>query len=274
MQQQQTIKEPISFTGIGIHSGKPCTMTLYPSKSDTGIIFKRIDTQTIIPVHPKNLAHTQRATALQIDQCFVKTPEHILAALAGLNIHNVIIEISDEEIPIMDGSSLNFVEKIRGDLIQVQENEMNPITLQSPLILTEKDAVIMALPANKTTFTYHLHFSTPWIGSQTVHFDPSNNDFKTEIAPARTFGFTHEIEFLKKNGLALGGSLENALVLGESDYVNPTRFTDELARHKLLDLMGDCWVLGRPILANIIGIKSGHSLTMKLVQTISEKLKA
>ncbi len=268
MMHQQTLLSPVQFEGVGIHSGLPCTITMYPAPENFGICFKRLDTGDIVPASPHFLAHTLRATALEKNGISIKTPEHILAALAGLNIHNVLIETSNEEIPIMDGSSLLFTQKIKDTGLRVQPQTLTRLQIDTPLILKDGDATLIALPSEHPSFTYHLELKETWIGSQTVHFQPGKHSFEKDIAPARTFGFTHEIEFLKKNGLARGGSLENALVLGDTDYLNPVRFPDELARHKLLDLMGDCWVLGRPINAHIIGIKSGHALTMQLVKTL------
>jgi len=268
--KQQTLKSPVHFEGIGIHSGQNCSITINPAPENFGICFKRNDNDAMIPAVPQYLAHTLRATALEKDGVLIKTPEHILAALAGLTIHNALIEVSSEEMPIMDGSSLPFVAALKKAGTYTQDSDISPIQLNETLIIQENDSTLIAIPSEKPSFTYHLHLKENWIGAQTIHFDPQKDDFESAIAPARTFGSLSEINYLKKNGLALGGSLENALVLGESDYVNPTRFSDELARHKLLDLMGDCWIVGRPIQATIIGIKSGHALTMKLVQAISK----
>jgi UDP-3-O-[3-hydroxymyristoyl] N-acetylglucosamine deacetylase len=272
--KQKTIAKPLKISGIGIHSGEKVDLFLCPAKENSGITFIRNDKKKAqIKVSVENLIHTNRATALKgEDNLIIRTPEHLLAALSALSITNIIIEMNSEEVPILDGSSLPFYTKIKNNGILPQKAHVHPLTIQTPLKFSSGNKIILALPQKYSSFTYFFDHESKILPPQMAHI--SNFDrFEKDIAPARTFGFEFEINNLKKLGLAKGGSLENALVIGDTHYLNPPRFTNECARHKCLDLIGDCWVIGRPILGSIIGIKSGHVDTMHFLKKLMSNYK-
>ena len=265
---QKTLKKAATFSGVGIHSGISATMTVSPEEINTGIRFVRSDlNNAVITVSIENLKHTDRATSLEENNVRIATPEHILSALAALGITNTTITIDKEEVPILDGSALPFYEDLENAGIQNQDASVEPIQLKAPIKLELNNKSILAIPQDIPSFTYFFEYENTHVPSQMAHIS-TMADYKEAIAPARTFGFEHEINYLKSQGLAQGGSLENALVIGENHYLNTPRFENECARHKCLDLIGDCWVAGRPIAAAIIGIKTGHSDTMLLLQEI------
>lgn len=266
--KQKTVSASISFKGIGIHSGELVTMTVSPSESNTGLTFIRTDTDNKeVPVSIHNLKHTDRATALEYNSVRISTPEHILSALAAHGISNATIMINNEEVPIMDGSSLPFYDAIETTGTVEQNDTLLPIKLKTPIRMESDTKSIIAIPQETPSFTYFFEYPNTHVQAQMAHLGDMSM-YKSEIAPARTFGFEHEIAYLKSQGLAKGGSLENALVIGKEDYLNSPRFENECARHKCLDLVGDCWVAGRPILASIVGIKTGHADTMNLLKEI------
>lgn len=267
--QHHTLKNPCKIQGIGIHSGKKVTLILNPTKESEGIYFIRTDLNNEkIKANPSTLKHTTRATALSNGVAEIKTPEHLMAALYALNISNIEIQIDSEEIPILDGSAAPFIEALLNSGVAPQNTENTPITLTEPLFIKEENAQLAILPSPIPLFTYILEYNEP-VGKQIHHYSPLKDNFKEEVAPARTFGFMHEIDALKAQGLALGGSLENALVIDNTKYINEPRFKDECARHKCLDLIGDFWILNRPLNAHVIGICSGHKHSMMMVQKIS-----
>ena len=261
----------MTLSGVGIHSGKSVRVTLMPAPPNSGIVFKREDRDgAIVRVRPETLVTAQRATMLCEHSVTIRTPEHILSACAGLHITNLIIAISDEEVPIMDGSSSPFVEAMQSVGITPQSELRAIVNLLAPLWIREGDAQLIITPANSPRWTYALDLSHTWVGTQIVSISNDISEYVQEIAPARTYGFMHEVQALIDRGLALGGSLDNALVIGEQGYLNPPRFPDELARHKLLDLVGDLSILGAQLNAHVIGIKSGHALHMRAVQQIAQ----
>lgn len=266
--KQKTVSHLIEFNGIGIHSGAPVSMSIAPSEENSGLLFIRSDISSArVSVSVQNLKHTDRATALEENGVRISTPEHILSALAAHGITNAIITLNNEEVPIMDGSALPFYEAIEAIGTQTQTECLSPITITSPIRLEYESKSIIAIPQDTPSFTYFFEYPNTHVPPQMAHLG-NMNDYKENIAPARTFGFEHEINYLKSQGLAQGGSLDNALVIGKERYINPPRFENECARHKCLDLIGDCWVIGRPIQASIIGIKTGHADTMNLLKEI------
>lgn len=266
MSTQKTIKSPITLTGVGIHTGLENQITLCPSSVDSGIVFIREGKR--LNANAETIAHTERATALSENGVTVRTPEHLMAALAGHGITNIEIECRTEEIPILDGSSLVFYEAIESAGIQDQGVICPPITIENPILIEDGTTLVAALPSDKQTLIYQLHYDN-FIGTQRISY---HGDFKTTLAPARTYGFYEEIKGLLERGLGQGGSLDNAVVIKEEGYMNDLRFPDELGRHKCLDLLGDLWLLGRPLNATIIGIGSGHRHTMALVKEVAKKI--
>jgi UDP-3-O-[3-hydroxymyristoyl] N-acetylglucosamine deacetylase len=268
---RRSILQSASVEGIGIHSGLPVRMTLRPAACFSGIRFFRLDLDKVeVPVSPCYLAHTHRATALCKDNIRILTPEHIMAALAALGITDINIDITAEELPIADGSAKPFLDLLHTCKPVNFDAPVVPIRLHQPIFIQEGDARIDVIPSETMRFSYHYEALNSWVGTQDMSLSDLD-DFDSEISSARTFGFLHEIEALKLAGLAKGGSLDTALVIGEDNYINTPRFDNECARHKLLDLMGDLWVLGRPILGDIRASKSGHATSMKLILEL-EKL--
>lgn len=268
---RKTLKKTCTLSGIGIHSGLQVELTLKPAAAGSGLCFFRTDAQVCIPVHPTYLSSTARATLLENNGSFIKTPEHLLAACAGLGITDLLIEISGEEIPILDGSSLDFVNAFQSAEIVSIEGDIHPLIITKPCIVSEDGAMVIALPHPTSRYTYTLDYPHTFIGSQVSSWELSSDIFETEIAPARTYGFFKEVEALLKQGLARGGSIDNAVIIGDTEYMTPLRFPDELARHKLLDLIGDMAVLNRPIQGHILGIKSGHALNAKMVKFLASQ---
>lgn len=266
---EQTLTRSVSFQGFGIHTGKRTTLTLKPSTT-YGIRFFRTDcNNACIPITPQTLVSQQRATAFQYNNVALLTPEHLFAALHALHLTNLDIEINGSEVPIMDGSSLEFYTTLHDVGVRTLDTPINPIIITKPLHVEENEAAILCLPSTTSSFTYRLHYPN-FIGSHLFTFTPSTDNFENELAPARTYGFYEEVKALQEKGLALGGTLENAIVIGDDAYMNPLRFPNELCRHKTLDLFGDLWTIQRPIQGHIVGIKSGHALTMKLIQTLTK----
>jgi UDP-3-O-acyl N-acetylglucosamine deacetylase len=265
MSQQHTLKQTIKLEGVGIHSGIQTTLILEPAPENHGLIFYR-DEQPI-PVQPSSLFHTNRATILKNSEgATVKTPEHLLSALYGMGVDNAAIHLSEDEVPILDGSALSFVEAIQEAGIIEQQEKRLYWAPESPIWINEQGAEVLILPSPTPKWTYILEYPNHFIGTQIAEFFEEIGDYATDIAPARTYGFFQEVEALRARGLALGGSLDNALVIGDDDYLNPVRFDNELARHKLLDMIGDFCVLGRRVRAHVIGIRSGHFHNMVAVK--------
>ncbi|MCP4051363.1 MAG: UDP-3-O-[3-hydroxymyristoyl] N-acetylglucosamine deacetylase [bacterium] len=267
--KQTTIKNEFSFKGIGIHSGEKATVTVKPAKANSGIYFIRTDkNHSIVPVNPLFLSTTSRATILQKDSIYIKTPEHFLAACYGLGIDNLAIEIDKDEFPIIDGSALPFTNKLlSADLIELKHNKKH-ITIKKPLSVKNNNKVLAAFPDTSFKVTFIIDYPDTFIGTQVFSLEIDRKSFIKEISPARTYGFYSEIKALIDNNLARGGSLNNAVVIGENKYLNKLRFDNELVRHKILDLIGDLSVLGQPVHGHFIGFKSGHSLNKEIVSLI------
>ncbi len=269
---QQTLQNSVTLEGFGIHSGKRVSCILRPApEPNYGIRFVRTDSQHFeLKVSPDYLLTYQRATCLGKHNIYIKTPEHLLAACVGLNVFNLIIELDNEEVPIMDGSSAPFVEAIESAGLKIlSETPISPIIIKAPVSVSLGEKHLIALPDTSFKASYFLDYDNSFVGTQIGHYDVTEKIFKSDISSARTYGFEDEIEQLHKAGLAKGGSLENALVIGKGDYVNTPRYPDELVRHKILDLIGDLGVLSCPIKGHFIAIKTGHSENMELVKKLS-----
>ncbi|RAP31419.1 UDP-3-O-[3-hydroxymyristoyl] N-acetylglucosamine deacetylase [Candidatus Marinamargulisbacteria bacterium SCGC AG-343-D04] len=273
MTQHKTLTHPGSLSGIGIHSGNKVCLEFSPSKEE-GITFKqKQNPQKKLTVSPKT-SHSEhnRATCLKNSSMTISTPEHLLSACAGLGLTHLSITIDQEEIPILDGSAKPFIDLFTSLGITALPSTVAPIIIKEPIHLYEHDQAIIVTPSSAPIFSYFLHYPHPVINTQCISLEFTQSSYISSISEARTFGFEEEIQHLIKNGLAKGGSLDNALVIGDTDYINPPRFPDECARHKLLDLIGDCWILNRPIHGHITGIKSGHSLNNALVKHLTKIL--
>ncbi|RPI38232.1 MAG: UDP-3-O-acyl-N-acetylglucosamine deacetylase [Nitrospiraceae bacterium] len=270
MRAQRTIKNEISFEGIGLHTGKLASVTLKPASRDTGVIFVRTDKPVVIKAYVGSVIDTAFATTIGHNGIKIRTIEHLMAALAGLGIDNIYIEVSGPEIPILDGSSTELISIILRAGIAKQGKKRPYLRIKRPFVFEDGHSKIVAFPYNGSRITYRISFNHHGIGEQKISLDINEESFAREIAPARTFGFLKDIEYLRTNGLAKGGSLENAIILGENGILNSTglRFQDEFVRHKVLDSIGDFALLGFPIYGHIIASRSGHSSNVKFLKKL------
>ncbi len=276
MLKQRTLKKAISATGVGLHNGEKVTLTLRPAAADTGIIFKRVD----LP-QPNEIAATAQAvhdtrlcSALDANGVRIATVEHIMSALAGLGIDNVVIEVNASEIPIMDGSSGPFVFLLQEAGIAELDAPKKFIRIKKTIEVKEQDKWVRFEPYHGFKIDFTIAFNHPVFehsGCQ-VKIDFATDSYIQEISRARTFGFMHEVEYLRNNGLARGGSLDNAIVLDEYRVINQDglRYDDEFAKHKVLDAIGDLYMLGHPILGAFYAYKSGHALNNQLIRTLMQ----
>jgi UDP-3-O-[3-hydroxymyristoyl] N-acetylglucosamine deacetylase len=273
---QTTLKQTITVCGIGLHTGVEVSLTLKPAPENTGYIFVRTDLDNFeIPASVEYISHCSYATTLLRRGVLLSTCEHLLSALRGAGVDNCFIELDSIEIPIMDGSSENFIELIEKAGIIEQSAPRHYLKILEKVEFVQGDRKMSVEPSDKFEIECLIDFTHPFINRQSFHFELKNGSFGREIASARTFGFTSEIEMLRKANLALGGSLDNAIVLTPDGMLNenPLRFADEFVRHKILDIIGDFALLGMPVLGKITAQKSGHavhaSLMSKLLKTES-----
>ncbi|OGQ95188.1 MAG: UDP-3-O-[3-hydroxymyristoyl] N-acetylglucosamine deacetylase [Deltaproteobacteria bacterium RIFOXYD12_FULL_57_12] len=270
---QHTIKNSVSFSGVGLHSGRPVTLAVKPAPANSGIRFNRSDLTeaAFIPAFMDRVVDTRLAITIAEGNASVATTEHLLAALTGVGIDNAIVELNSDEVPIMDGSADPFVDLFRKVGLQQQKSPKKVIKITRSLVFQEGDRCIRVEPYNGFKITATIDFTHPLIRQQIYTYELTPQSFMKEIARARTFGFAHEVEMLRKNGLALGGSLDNAVVVDQTGVMNKEglRFENEFVRHKILDLIGDLTLLGCPLLGHVIAYKSGHSQHLALMQEIA-----
>ena len=261
-----------TYKGVGLHSGADASVRLLPAEAGAGLVFRDRATGQEIPARAANVTDTSRCTRLGLNGVEVQTVEHVLSALAGLGVDDALIETEGGEMPAGDGSAAPFVALVREAGFREHPGAtVSPMALLAPVTLSANGGTLMALPAERLTWTVVLDYpGHPYLGTLAATFDAAGGDYGAEIAPARTFGFLSEIEALRAHGLGLGASRENAVVLGEEGYETPLRFANELARHKLLDLIGDLSLLGRPLLAQVIAVRPGHALNVRLARTLSD----
>lgn len=269
MQYQTTIGRMVTYTGIGLHSGRDVTITLNPAPVDTGIVFARVD----LPGAPQvtaqagNVTAAMRATTLEFGPAKVFTVEHLLAAFSAMQVDNCLVEIDSVEPPVADGSSLPFVELIQQAGITGQDVLRHILAVKTAQMVRHEDKFIAILPYDGFRISFTSTNSHPLLGVQFGDYEITPETFIKEIAPARTIGFMHEVEALQAQGLALGGSLDNAVVYDDKTVLTPLRFTDELVRHKILDVIGDLALAGC-VHGHIIAVKSGHALNTALAKKI------
>lgn len=271
---QKTIHSEIGCCGIGLHSGKKSLLTLKPAPVDSGIVFRRID----LPSHPivrarlENVVHANYATSLCEGEVAVQTVEHLLAALAGLGVDNLIIELNSNEVPIMDGSAAPFVYLLHEAGLKVQTKPRQFIKINKTIEVMDGDKYVKISPHNDLCIDYKVDFNHPVIPEQSYTFEWSEEGFAKKISRARTFGFLREVEQLRRNGLAKGGSLDNAIVIGDYSILNGSlRFEEELICHKIMDSIGDLYLLGKPIIGRIEAYKAGHHLHSELGRKIEKE---
>jgi UDP-3-O-[3-hydroxymyristoyl] N-acetylglucosamine deacetylase len=262
MHSQRTLRRQISCAGIGLHSGNKVTLSLKPAPANSGIRFRRTDLGNLeIQATVANLAGMHYATGLAHNEGSVETVEHLLAALVSLGIDNVVVELNYPEVPIMDGSAAPFVYLIQEAGIKPLGVPKRLLRVRQPIELTRGDKRIAIYPSDHFKITYSISFDHPMLRHQARTVSLSEDSFIEEIAPARTFGFLKEVELLRQHGLALGGSLENAIVIGETGVLNnQLRFEDEFVRHKILDAVGDLALVGYPVVGHLVVHRGGHAL--------------
>jgi UDP-3-O-[3-hydroxymyristoyl] N-acetylglucosamine deacetylase len=267
---RKTINTTVSITGIGLHSGIYTTVELRPAPAGSGITFVRADLQGLrIPALQASTTALDYATTVGKDDVQVGTVEHLLSALMACGITDVDMHIDGPEVPIIDGSALPFLHLIDAAGVRELNAEIAVLRLRQPIEIVEGDKSIRMFPSNRLVIKYKIDFNHPVIGRESFQFDFGHDSFLRKIAPARTFGFMRDVEKLRAAGLARGGSVENAIVLDDRGVVNgPLRFKDEFVRHKILDLIGDLALIGRPIVGEIVANRAGHAMHSRLVEKI------
>lgn len=274
MLKQRTIKSIVKTVGIGLHSGRKVELTLRPAAPGTGIVFSRVDlpTPVDIPASAMSIGDTRLASVLQKDGARVSTVEHLMSACAGLGIDNLYVDVTAEEIPIMDGSAASFVLLIQSAGIEEQNAPKRFIKVRKPVEVRDGDKFARLDPYFGFKLKFTIDFRHPAVDKtgQELEVDFANTSYVREIARARTFGFAHEVEMMRELGLARGGSMDNAIVLDEYRILNNDglRYDDEFVKHKMLDAIGDLYVVGHPLLAAYTAYKSGHGLNNALLREL------
>ena len=268
---QHTIGKDVTYKGLGLHSGMPVTMTMHPAAPGTGIIFKRSDLPggPEVPAQSRYITNTLRATTLEKGEAKVFTVQHVLSALYALQIDNCVIEMDSPEPPVGDGSAKTFCDMVEEAGVETQDEMIPILTLDTSAAVYEDNKFITALPYDGLRITFTSINPHPLLGTQMRDVVIDHDSYMKEIAPARTIGFTWELEAMRKMGLGKGGTLENAVVYSETECLSQLRFPDELVRHKILDILGDISLVG-PLHAHIIAVLGSHKLNAEL----SEKLQA
>ncbi len=269
---QATVKNKVVFSGIGLHSGKDVSMTLRPADAGTGIVFHRIDMSPSVSIEAiaKNVVNTRLSTTIGVSGAIVSTIEHLMAALSGCGIDNVHVDIDGPEVPIMDGSAAPFVEGLRKAGVRVLSRPRKYLVVKKPISVVDGDKKISIIPSRYFRISFDMRFNHPVVNNQFRSMKFSDEVFARDYAPARTFGFLVEVETLKANGLARGGSLDNAVVIGDDGILNKEglRYDDEFVRHKIMDSVGDLSLAGYSLVGHVKAYKSGHDLNHKLVTEI------
>ena len=271
MFKQTTIGRSFKASGAGLHSNSPVKVMVHPAPAYTGYLFRRTDLKAFeIPAAPQYVAHVSYATTLMKSGVMIATVEHLLSALMGSGVDNAIIEIDSLEVPILDGSSRPWVGMIEQSEVVPLQAPRAFLRILKRVEVSEKDRAMSIEPASDFRISCEIDFPHPLIGRQRHQVRLHNGSYAAEIAPARTFGFVEEIELLQQNGLARGGSLENAIALSRDGMLNPEplRFADEFVRHKILDIIGDLALCGMPILGHVRAVRSGHGLHTMLISTL------
>jgi UDP-3-O-[3-hydroxymyristoyl] N-acetylglucosamine deacetylase len=266
---EQTVSAPIAFTGVGLHSGAPVTMKLLPAPAGSGIVFRRTDLDNFeIPAIGRNVAKVSYATSLMRQGVLISTTEHLLSALIGLGIDNVIVELDNLELPILDGSATPYVEAVKSAGIRAQRRRRESIRVLRPIEVREGDKFIGVYPGSGYSIDYSIEFPAP-VGRQRATIDLAAETYGSTIAPARTFGYRALEQQMRQMGLIRGASPENLIVLGPKGPENgPLRFDDEYVRHKILDLIGDLALAGHRIEGHVVAERAGHAMHTALVSRL------
>jgi len=269
---QKTIRQPVSVSGIGLHSGKTVDLRIGPAPPNFGIVFHVVGHPEPIPAAPESVVDSHYATTVGRNGTRIQTVEHLLAAAAGLGIDNLDITVDGSEIPATDGSAKPFVALLTAAGRASQSAPRRPIVVPHPIHVGGGGRWIQIVPSDVFRISYTLDHEHPAIGTLALACVPSERMFIEDFAPARTYGFLKDLGRLRRNGLARGGSLENAVVLGQRGVLNGLRYRDEFVRHKILDLIGDLALLGRPVVGHVIARNAGHDLNFQLVVEIQRAL--
>jgi UDP-3-O-[3-hydroxymyristoyl] N-acetylglucosamine deacetylase len=276
MLKQRTLKTVVTATGVGLHSGNKVTLTLRPAAPDTGIVFHRVDLEPVVdlPADPYAVCDTRMCSGLQRGEAKVNTVEHLMSALAGLGIDNAHIDVDAAEIPILDGSAGPFVFLIQSAGIEEQKTPKRFLRVLKPVEYVEGDKWVRLTPYDGFKLSFSIVFNHPAIDSTgtSVTVDFAEHSYTREVARARTFGFMQDVEFMRANGLGLGGSLDNAIVMDEYRVLNADglRYADEFVKHKVLDAIGDLYLAGHPLLAAYSAYKAGHALNNQILRVLLE----
>lgn len=269
---QRTIRQPVSLSGIGLHSGKPVHLEIAPAPPNSGIVFHVVGHPEPIPAAPESVVDSHYATTVGRNGTRIQTVEHLMAAAAGLGIDNLDVIVDGAEIPAVDGSAKPFVALLNSAGRTTQSAQRRPIVIPHAIHAGGGGRWIQIVPSDVFRISYTLDHEHPVIGTLALSCTPTERKFVDEFAPARTYGFLKDLGQLRRNGLARGGSLENAVVVGQRGVLNRLRYRDEFVRHKILDLIGDLALLGRPVIGHVIARNAGHDLNFQLVLEIQRAL--
>ena len=273
MQKQKTIKIPVCLTGVGVHTGNRTRLVFTPAPVNTGVRFVRTDLPGAPSINAvaQNVSSVCRGTTIASGGAEVHTVEHVLAAIRGCGVDNIIVELDSNEPPVGDGSAFAYVRMVKSAGIEEQEGIREELVLREPVWSTKDNASIAMIPADQFRVSYTMDFRHPTLPAQFVSFNVTEETFEHEIAPGRTFCFYYEIEELVRQGLIRGGSLDNAVIIGDGVIYSKERlrFPDEFARHKVLDLIGDLSLVGRPVRGHVIAMRSGHELNVELARKLA-----
>ena len=270
--KQRTIQKPVEVVGIGLHKGVPVKLRLEPLAENSGIVFYRSDKGISIPLKPENVVDTKMATVIGKDGVVISTIEHLMSAVYAFGIDNLRIMVDNDEVPILDGSAISFVMMIKEAGIKELEAPKRFLKITKEVEIKDGNKFAKISPSKNISFDFEIFFDHPMIGDQKYHFNFSTKNYIEEIARARTFGFLKEVQYLRSIGLALGGSLENAIVLDDKGILNENlRFPDEFVRHKILDAIGDMSLLGANFIGEYQAFASGHHLNHLLTLKVFEE---
>jgi len=275
--KRKTVQKAIMYSGIGVHKGKNINLRILPAQAGDGIVIKRVDLKenNIIPVSIENVFDLTRGTNVRNEHgAQVYTIEHLMSVLAAYKITDVMIEVDENEIPIGDGSGFHFFELIDIAGVKELDEDIEYIVIKEPIFVRDEGKIVIGLPYPEYRVSYTIDFNHTFLKAQYMDFNVSESEFKEHVSRARTFGFDYDIKYLKENNLALGGSLDNAIVVAKNGVLNEDglRFENEFVRHKVLDLIGDLKILNRPIKGHIIAIKAGHAINNKFAKELSKLL--
>ena len=270
---ERTLADSISFSGVGLHTGEPVSMTVTPAGQGTGIVFRRVDLDNFeIPADVSSVSRVAYATTLMQKGVWISTVEHLLSALYGVGIDNAYVDMDNLEVPILDGSARPFTDEIERVGFVEQDNPREYIRITREFVVEENGKSLAIYPADTFSIDCAIDFEHPFIGPQSLSLECSEEGYAASIASARTFGFQRDVAALQNSGLIRGGSLENAIVLTETGMLNeePLRFNDEFVRHKILDLLGDFALIGKPVLGHLVANRAGHALHTRFVAGLLE----